>query len=77
MDLQNDKALMQNLKDSGCSENFIKEFVILKKQGNNNRLIQVLYKHKAKLLANLHDFQKKIDCLDYLIFQINQFSTQK
>lgn len=77
MGLQNDKALMQNLKDSGCSENFIKEFVILKKQGNNNRLIQVLYKHKAKLLANQHDFQKKIDCLDYLIFQINQFSTQK
>ncbi len=77
MDLQNDKVLMQNLKDSGCSENFIKEFLILKKQGNNNRLIKILYRYKAELLRSLHDFQKKIDCLDYLIFQINRFITQK
>ena len=71
MDLQNDDAIMQNLKDAACSADFIEKFFKLKANGNTKSLVQLLYKHKAELLNNLHGFQKKIDCLDYLIFEIN------
>lgn len=70
MDLKNDNDIMQNLKDAYCSDEFIKEFFKLKEYGNSKLLVQLLYKHRDKLLDGLHDFQKKIACLDYLIFQI-------
>lgn len=72
MDLKKDKDILQNLKDAACSDEFIEEFFKIREQGNNRMLVQLLYKHKSQLLESLHNFQKKIDCLDYLIFQINQ-----
>lgn len=72
MDLKNDKDILQNLKDADCSNELIKEFFKIKESGLNRQLIRLLYKHKAQLLDCLHASQKKIDCLDYLIFQINQ-----
>lgn len=77
MDLKNDKDILQNLKDAECSDEFIEEFFKIKAAGLNKQLIQHLYKHKSRLLESLHDSQKKIDCLDYLIFQINQVVNQK
>ena len=71
MDLKNDDAIMQNLKDAACSSDFIEKFFKLKANGNKKTLVQLLYKHKSELLDNLHSFQKKIACLDYLIFEIN------
>ena len=75
--MENDKDILQNLKDSDCSDEFIEEFFRIKKAGISKQLIQLLYKHKCKLLERLHNSQKKIDCLDYLIFQINQANTYK
>ena len=72
MDLKNDKDILQNLKEADCSDEFIEEFFRVRKHGNDKMLVQLLYKHKSQLLEALHDSQKKIDCLDYLIFQIEQ-----
>ncbi len=72
MDLKNDKDILQNLKDADCSSEFMEEFFKIKEFGPSKKLVQLLYKHKFSLLDSLHDSQKKIDCLDYLIFQINQ-----
>ena len=77
MGIKKDKDILQNLKDADCSNAFIEEFFKIKKSGKSKELIQLLYKHKSHLLDCLHDFQKKIDCLDYLIFQINQALNQK
>ncbi len=77
MDLKNDNDILQNLKDADCSNEFIEEFFRVKKQGNNTILVRLLYKHKSQLLDSLHDSQRKIYCLDYLIFQINQLIHQK
>ncbi len=72
MDLKNDKDILQNLKEADCSNEFIEEFFRIREHGNDKMLVQLLYKHKSQLLEALHDSQKKIDCLDYLIFQIEQ-----
>ena len=72
MDLKNYKDILQNLKDAACSDEFIEEFFRIREHGNYKMLVQLLYKHKSQLLEALHDSQKKNDCLDYLIFQIDQ-----
>lgn len=77
MDLKNDKDILQNLKDADCSNEFIEKFFKIREHGNNKMLVQLLYKHKSRLLDCLYDSQKKIDCLDYLIFQIDQVINQE
>ena len=77
MNLENDNVILQNLKDADCSDEFAKEFFELKKRGCVKMLVQMLYRHKNQLLNSLHCFQKKIDCLDYLIFQIDSGPGQK
>ena len=72
MNLKNDNSILQNLKDAGCDNQFIETFFQLKEENNKKRLLGLLARHRTVLLDNLHDFQKKIDCLDYLVYQINQ-----
>lgn len=70
--LNNKDKIIQNLKDADCDAELIKQFFELKKAGNNNGLLKLLEKHRKNLLAILHTKTKQIDCLDYLIFNIEQ-----
>lgn len=73
MNSGNSQEVLQNLKDAGCSDQFIDEFFRLIKQNESKKsIIKSLYKYKEVLLKSLHDYQKKIDCLDFLIYKINQ-----
>lgn len=73
MNLGNKQEILQNLKDAGCPDDLIDEFFRLTKQNEaRNLVVKLLYKYKEVLLKGLHDSQKKIDCLDFLIFKINQ-----
>lgn len=65
--MDNDK-IIQNLKDAGCEQSFIDEFLKLEKCSQLN----MLTKHRINLLDKLHRSQKQIDCLDYLIFNLKQ-----
>lgn len=77
MNLENDNSILQNLKDAGCDNQFIEIFFQLKGENNKKRLLVLLERHKTVLLDSLHNFQKKIDCLDYLVYQINQENKEK
>lgn len=66
------QALKQNLIDSGCNEAILDEFISLYEEGKEKEVLRLLARHKTNLLDNLHDAQKKIDCLDYLIFNLKQ-----
>ena len=61
-----------NLQDAGCSSEVIKEFFYFQKTGQKEQLLKLLAKHKKELLSILHESQKKIDCLDFLIFKLKQ-----
>ena len=60
--------IIQNLKDAGCEQNLIDEFLKLEKSAQ----FSLLAKHRSNLLEELHKNQKQIDCLDYLIFNLKQ-----
>lgn len=64
----NKDLIIQNLKDAGCEQNLIDEFLKLEKSAQ----FSLLAKHRSNLLEELHKNQKQIDCLDYLIFNLKQ-----
>ncbi len=72
MDLKKDRDIIQTLKLADCTNEFIAKFFEIKQLGNSRQLVRLLYNHKKQLLDKLHKAQKEIDCLDYLIFQLNE-----
>ncbi len=50
--------LCRNLRDAGCGEEGIRQF------------LRLLSAHRSALLERLHTSQRQIDCLDYLIYQM-------
>lgn len=67
-----EKQIEQNLLDAGCGEDFIHCFMDDLAQGKFEAGLLQLQKHRRFLLERTHEWQKKIDCLDYLIYQLKQ-----
>lgn len=57
--------LVQNLRDAGCCEELIRRYL---EAGDQDRKA-LLARHRAELMDDVHRCQKKVDCLDYLIYQ--------
>ena len=66
------QAVITNLADAGCDNEQIEQFMDFLKSGRKEAGLSLLAKHRRFLLDCYHAEQKKIDCLDYLIYQINQ-----
>lgn len=67
-----EEAVIQNLKDAGCSEGLIDQFQECCRQGKEKEGIRLLRKHRDTLLDAMHREQKRIDCLDYLLYQMKK-----
>ena len=67
-----EQAVVANLADAGCDKEQIEQFMDFLKSGRKEAGLSLLAKHRRFLLDCYHAEQKKIDCLDYLIYQINQ-----
>lgn len=65
-------AIIQNLKDAGCKEDVIKRFMNYAMEGKLKQQLKLLAKHRCLLLDEIHEEQKKIDCLDYLIYKMKK-----
>ena len=63
-----ESAEERNLRDAGCSGEFIREFTELGRSGREAEQRRLLSKRRAELLDELHESQRRIDCLDYLIY---------
>ena len=60
------------LADAGCDKEFIDKFLLIQKNGTLKEQIIMLNSHRATLLNNLHKYEKCIDCLDYLVYQLKK-----
>ena len=69
---QEQERTIQNMKDAGCSEDAINSFLLCYQANDVNGELQVLSRHRKNLLDKIHKEQKKIDCLDYLVYQIEK-----
>lgn len=67
-----ENAIIRNLKDSGCGEEIIKAFVEDLRERKISEGLKILEAHRRVLLDELHKEQKRIDCLDYLVYKMKK-----
>lgn len=70
LDKQN--ILRQNLLDAGCGPVTVQQCIELASGQKSAELLRILAVHRQKLLELLHQNEQQIDCLDYLIYQIEK-----
>lgn len=63
---------VQNLIDAGCDPKTTAQCMGFVEEKNQTQLLRLLLCHRCSLLEAVHGSQKKIDCLDYLIYQIQK-----
>ena len=63
-------TVRQNLKDAGCTDEMVDKFMSLQDSDDREQQLMLLSGHRRYLLEKLHRDEKKIDCLDYLIYQM-------
>ena len=77
------EAIIQNLKDAGCCEDTVACCIDCLDCGKKAELLKRLEHHRKDLLQEVHKAkfmsekevcpeEKQIDCLDYLVYQINR-----
>lgn len=68
---QGQTAIIRNLEDAGCDVKKIDDFLVCWQGNKKPEALRLLTAHRRFLLDALHVAQKRIDCLDYLIYRIN------
>lgn len=67
-DIRKETGIIENLKDAGCDDSVIEQFLKLGKEQKKQEQLRLLSGHRNTLLNTVHQNQKCIDCLDYLIY---------
>lgn len=72
-----DPATICNLADAGCDDETVRGFCAIGQKDcceplRRQEQIRLLRKHRKALLAQLHECQAKIDCLDYLLYRLRE-----
>ena len=63
------EKILISLEDTGCSEEERKKAKQLYDAGDSEELIRYFRKCRCSRMDELHESQRKVDCLDYLIRQ--------
>lgn len=69
------QPVIRNLKDAGCSRRDIEQFLALDQAGRTQEQLALLALHRQKLLDKVHAEEKRINCLDYLVYQLRKQQT--
>jgi hypothetical protein len=63
------EKVILNLQDADCSQELIDQFL---QESDPQKRLRLLSVHRRHLLDCIHDGQRKLDILDYLIFTMKQ-----
>lgn len=69
--------LRQNLIDAGCGTDAVQTCMALAQEKKTAELMHVLFQHRRTLLDTLHQSEKRIDCLDYLVYTLEKQNKSK
>ena len=61
------KRLKQNLADAGCCTEAAGDIIRMCEAGNMEGVIRIMKKDRCRLMDELHESGRKVDCLDFLI----------
>lgn len=59
----------ENLKDAGCPDDFIREFLASFASGTPEAQRRLLERQRQHILDRLHNEQRKLECFDFLRYQ--------
>lgn len=71
-DKKEKEALLQNLQDAGCTQDIIEQFIKNYDADNSVNQISILAEYRNNLLSRVHEEQNKLECLDYILFQLRK-----
>lgn len=69
--------IRRNLKDAGCTPPIVTQFLDLEQRQCRREQYRLLSCQKAALLQKLHRIQYRIDCLDHLVYTMQQEDEQE
>lgn len=69
---QQEALLIRNLLDAGCPQALIVQFTAQHSRRNTTEQIRLLTEHRSTILNSVHEEQAKLDCIDYLLFQLKK-----
>ncbi|MCR5073293.1 MAG: hypothetical protein K6A39_05690 [Clostridiales bacterium] len=69
MELEN---ILTNLSDAGCGTEELQKAKKLWESGDTEALMRYFKKCRCSRMEELHESQRKVDCLDYLIRQVSK-----
>lgn len=64
--------IVQNLKDAGFEADEILDICRLHDAGNLKDAVRTLRRRRCDLMEELHESQNRVDCLDYLVYQLEK-----
>lgn len=67
-------VIIQNLRDAGCDNETIDAFIDDIRKDKVTAGLKLLAAHRRALLEDIHKEQKKIHCLDYLVYTMQKKS---
>lgn len=65
-----EKEIKNCLTNIGCDNSVIEQ--LMKDGINKQRMLDILYKQRMSALDTFHLSQDKLNCIDYLIYQIRR-----
>ena len=71
------ESVIQNLEDAGCETEMIRDFLGWFDKGQQTKQLELLKHQREYLLGRGHTDERRISCLDYLIYQIQGKPTGK
>ena len=60
------------MRDAGCDMKTVERFMELGEEGKTREQLDLLANHRRQLLDRVHKEEKRIDCLDYLVYQMQK-----
>ena len=66
------QAVMENLENAGCSSEDIEQFCRLARENRRPEQLRLLSRHRRLLLEEVHQCQRKLDCLDFLVYRMRK-----
>lgn len=66
------QAVTQNLLDAGCDCETVAQFLLYEKEGDRKGQLALLASHRLRLLEQVHQEEKRIACLDYLVYHLEK-----
>lgn len=67
--MNDNERIIENLTDANCDNSFIEKFM---DASETSERLTMLEKHRKILLDTYHNAAKRLDCLDYLIYNIKK-----